>query len=323
MPTLNSGIGITGLGKYVPKQQVTTDAIAERLQVTSQSIVQKTGIKSRHYVAQEESASWMSAEAAKEALKNAGVKPEEISLIIGCTTSGDDVFPAMACKVQDSLGARNAGAFDLSASAAAFPIGVSIAADRLRCDESLQHALVVGTAVQSHHINWADSKLSVLLGDGSGAALLSRVPKGYGVLSSEVLSHGQIYDAARLRSGNGSGGSNFIEMDGLVMGREFLKYQPVVIEKALKKAGLKMKDVDMFVFHQANLRLIQFFMDRVKLPMSKTYTNVERFGNTAEASVPMALCEAVQAEKIKRNHIVVLSGVGAGCVLGATVLKWY
>lgn len=326
------GIGITGVGKYLPKQRVESASLAERLGVSTDWIQGRTGIVSRHFVSDGESASTISASAAQQALERAKISADQINLVIGCTSSGDYLFPAMACKVQDMIGASQAAAFDLNASSVGFQVGLSLAADRLRCDASLQHALVIGTAVQSPYIDWTNPKISILLGDGAAAAVLSRVPEGYGILASENLSNGEIFEAARLRgggssfplrSGNVEKGLQFIEMDGVVMGREFLKKQPAIIEKCLEKAGLRMKDVDLFLFHQANVRLIQFLMDRMKLPMSKTFTNAERLGNTADASLPLALCEASEKGLIKRNDIVVLSGIGAGCLLGATVLRWY
>ena len=308
-----------GLGKCLPKKRVTNQSLAKKLKTDPDSIVGRTGIRCRHFAGKKESASFLSAQAAKQALKNAGVTPQEIQLIIGATSSGDYLFPAMACKVQCLIGASKAAAFDLSASAAGFLVGISLAADGLRYDLAMKNALVIGTAVQSPYIDWKTPALAVLLGDGSGAALVSRVPEGYGILASKIISDGRNFEAARLRGGN----SRHIEMDGVVMGREFLKNQPVVIEAALKKADLKLKDVDLFIFHQANARLIQFLMGRLGVPISKTHMNIERVGNTAEASLPMALYDAQEAGRLKRGQIVVLSAIGAGTISAATVLRWY
>ena len=314
---MRSGIGITGLGKSLPKNQCTNDDLAKRLKVTPEWIYGRTGVKTRHFINGHETASSLSADAAKQAMKRARVKSSELGLVIGCTSSGDYLFPPMACKVQDLLGASKAGAFDLSASSLGFQVGLNVAADRLHSEPHLKHIVVMATAIQSPYINWKDPKISGLLGDGCAAAVISKVPKGYGLLSSHLVSRGKIFEAATLKEGG------TIEMDGVIMGREFLKNQPAIIQEALKKAGLKIKDVDLFIFHQANNRLIQFLMERMKLPMSKTYTNAERYGNTADASTLLALCEAWEHKKIKRGDIVVLSGVGAGCLLGAVVMKWY
>jgi len=312
------GVGITGLGKGIPKKRVTTEALAKRLRVNPKVILERTGIQSRFFVDGEETASGISVKAAKQALERSGIQADSINLVIGCTSSGDYIFPATACKIQNLLGAHRAGAFDLSASAAGFPIALGLARDRLACDPSAEHVLVFGTAVQSPYLNWSDPKISPLLGDGAGAAVLSRIPKGYGILACDTQSKGEAYEAARLK-----GGRFKIEMDGVTMGKEFLKGQPEIINRVLKKAGVSLNKVDLFIFHQANLRLIHFLMDRMKLSRSKTFTNVEHMGNTADASIPLALCEAVEQKRIKRGDWVVLSALGAGCLLSATALRWY
>jgi len=302
------------------------------LGVTADWIVERTGIKSRHFVTAGESASFLSAQAGKQALERAGVKASDLGWIIGCTASGDYVFPAMACKVQALLGAHHAGAFDLSAGSTGFQVGLDAAWNRLRCDSEMTHVLVIGTAVQSPYLDWGNPKVSILFGDGSGAAVVSRVPRGYGALASNIFCDPGAFEAVRLRGGGSSHplrsdnvnqGLQFIEMDGGRVGRAFLKYQPIMIEQALKKAGLLMKEVDLFIFHQANSRLIRFLMSRMKVSMSKTYTNGERIGNNSDASLSIALCEEWEQNLIRRNSIVVLSGVGAGCVFGATVLRWH
>lgn len=332
MPTADFGAGVTGLGKCIPSRRITTEFLAKKLGITPDWILNRTGIQSRYFVGEKETASLISAKSAGQALRRAGVKSDALQLIIGCTTSGDYVFPALASKVQHLLKAEHAGAFDLSASASSFSVALQIAADRLGCDPLAKNILIVGTAVQSPYIHWKSRELAVLLGDASAAVVVSRLPKGYGILASATISHGSIYDAARLRGGgsrfpmrpdNVGRSLQYIEMNGVLMGREFLKHQPVMIQNALTRSGLKTSDVRLFLFHQANLRLIQILMERMKLPMDKTFTTVERLGNTAEASLPISLCEAHEKGLIKRGDIVVMSGVGAGCILSVTVMKWY
>lgn len=315
-PIKSFGVGIAGLGKSFPKKKITNEELARSLQIPAASIQEKNGILTRYYAGDGESAFSLSLASSREAIRRAKADPKRIDSVIGCTTSGDYVFPALACRLQHEIGAVHAGAFDLSASASSFPAALRIAYDRFRGEPSVEHILIVGTAVQSPLIDWSNVPLAVLLGDASGAALLSKVPEGYGILATELLSRGENFEAACLKNGG------FIEMDGVAMGREFLKEQPLLIEKALGKAGLKVKDVDLFIFHQANLRLIQYAMDRLAVPMSKTFANVQDYGNVAEASIPAALCEAWEKGLVKKDGVIVLSGVGAGVTLSAAVLKW-
>lgn len=327
-----TGIGIIGVGKYIPTKLVTTEDAAKRSKVDPQWILERTGIRTRYFVENGETASGISVHAAKEAIHRAGIEAGDLDLIIGCTFSGDYVFPAMAAKVQDLLKARKAGAFDVLANCTGFQIGLTVAADRLRSDRTVNYILVLGTAVQSPYLNWEKAETSMFFGDGAGAAIVARVPQGYGLLSTEINCNGRVFDAVRLRGGGSSHpltvdnineGLQYYEMDGMETWKQVIQYQPVAVNSALAKADLNIEDVDMFIFHQANLKLIEYLMGKMKLPMSKTYTNVERIGNTADASLSIALCEAVEQKLIKRGDHVVISGVGAGYIFGASVLKWY
>jgi 3-oxoacyl-[acyl-carrier-protein] synthase-3 len=169
-------------------------------------------------------------------------------------------------------------------------------------------------------------------GDGSGAAILGQVPAGYGILANEIMSNGRVYEAVRLRGGgssypirenNVSDGLQYYEMNGMEVWKQVIQYQPIVIKKVLEKINKKIEDVDFFIFHQANLRLIEYLMARMKQPISKTHTNITNIGNTADASLAIALCEAVEKDLIKRDDLVVITGVGAGFTFGATAMRWY
>ena len=326
------GVGVLGVGKYIPQKVVTNEQIEAWTQVPAETIVAKTGIVTRYIVEDNEAASGISAIAANQAIEMAGIKPEQIGLIIGCTFSGDYIYPAMACKVQDLIGARHAGAFDLLANCTGFQIGLSVVADRMHNDPEVAYGLVIGTAIQSRFIKWTDPELAMFFGDGAGAAVVGRVPPGYGVLSAEVFTNARVFDAVRLRGGGSSyplrseninDGLQYYEMNGMEVWKQLIQYQPLVIRRALEKMDKKIEDVDFFIFHQANLRLIEYLMAKIKQPMSKTYTNVAEIGNTADASLAITLCDAVRAGLIQRDHLVVISGVGAGFTFGATVLRWY
>ena len=332
MQTATAAIGITGVGKYIPPQLITNERIEELSGIKAATIVEKTGIETRYIVAEGQHASEISAHAARQALAMAGIEPRQLGMIICCTFSGDYVYPAMACKVQEILGARNAGSFDLLANCTGFQIGLGLAADRMRYDAGVGYSLVIGSAIQSRFINWHDPDIAMYFGDGAGAAVLAPVPQGYGVLANEVFSNPKAYDSVRLRGGGSSyplrpenidQGLQYYEMDGLEVWKQLVQYQPKVIRKALDKIGKSVADVDFFIFHQANLRLIEYLMAKMRQPMHKTFTNVARIGNTADASLAIALCEAVEADRIKRDDLLVISGVGAGFSFGASVVRWY
>lgn len=326
------GIGIIGVGKYIPKKVITNEQIETWTGISAKSIVEKTGIEKRYIVEDNESASEMSAYAARQAIETAGIKPDDIGLIIVCSFTGDYVYPAVACKVQELIQARNAGAFDVMANCTGFQVGISVASDKMLVDTTIKYALVIGTALQSRFINWKDANSAIYFGDGAGAAILGHVPDGYGVLATDIWTNGKVFDAVRMRGGgtsypmrkeNVNDGLQFYEVNGFEVWKQLIQFQPKVIINSLRKIDKEIKDVDFFVFHQANLRLIEYFMGKMKLDMSKTYTNVAEIGNTADASLAIVLCDAVNRNLIKRDNYVVMSGVGAGFTFGSTVIKWY
>jgi 3-oxoacyl-[acyl-carrier-protein] synthase III len=326
------GVGVLGVGRYVPSRVITNAEIEAQSSVSADDIVAKTGIVTRHVVADYETASGISALAARDALAMAEVGAEQLGLIVGCTFSGDYIYPAMACKVQDLLGARNAGSFDVMANCTGFQVGLSVAADRMYADPAVEYSLVLGTAIQSRYIDWSDPGTAFYFGDGAGAAVLGSVPAGYGVLATEVFTNGRVYEAVRLRGGGSShplrrdnidAGLQYYEMNGLEVWKQVVQFQPTVVRRVVEKIGCTVQDVDFFIFHQANLRLIEYLMAKMKQPMDKTYTNVADIGNTADASLAITLCDAVRAGRIGRDALVVISGVGAGFTFGATALRWY
>jgi len=324
--------GVIGVGKYVPRKALTNEQIEAWTGVPAADIVAKTGIVTRYIVEDDETASGISAIAANQAIEAAGISSEQIGIIVCCTFSGDYIYPATACKVQGLIGARNSGAFDVLANCTGFQIGIGVVADRMRTDPSIAYGLVIGTAIQSRFIKWSDPECAMYFGDGSGAAVIGRVPTGYGVLSTEVFTNPRVFDSVRLRGGGSSfplrpenihEGLQYYEMNGMEVWKQVIQYQPTVIRRSVEKIGKGIEDVDFFVFHQANLRLIEYMMAKMRQPMSKTYTNVAQIGNTADASQAIALCDAVRDGHIQRDDLVVISGVGAGFTFGATAMRWY
>jgi 3-oxoacyl-[acyl-carrier-protein] synthase III len=327
----DGGVGILGLGSYVPARIVTNAEVEASTGLAPGTIEQKTGIRQRRVVGDDETASAMAVSAATEAMREAGITAEHLDLVLGCTFSADYVMPALACKVHQMLGAKKAGAFDLMANCTAFQVGLSVASDRLKSDPALNHALVIGAAIVSRYLDWTDPNTAIYFGDGVGAAVVGRVPEGYGFLAHEVFTHSQAYEAVRLRGGSSArlnaarpnGVSAYLEMNGLDVWKFAAQYQPVALRRALEKAGKTLADADFFIFHQANFHLIDYIMRKLKIPADRTFINVGELGNTAEASMAIALTEAVRQKRLKHGDLVVISGVGAGFTFGASVMRWY
>ncbi|MDP9202137.1 MAG: ketoacyl-ACP synthase III [Gemmatimonadota bacterium] len=326
------GIGVLGVGRYVPSKRVGNEQVAEWTGVSASTIEEKTGVVYRYIAADDETASGMAAEAARQALEMAGVDPASVGIIVACTFTGDYVYPAMACRVQKLIAAKNAGSFDIMANCTGFQVGLDVVASRMMVDNTIDYAIVVGAALQSRFINWSDADSAIYFGDGASAAVLGRVPANFGVIATDIYSNPAAFESVRMRGGGSSHpmrpenvgeGLQYYEIDGLEVWKQVVRYQPKSIRHALEKVGMTTDDVDFFIFHQANLRLIEYLMAKMKKPMTMTYTNVAEIGNTADASIGLALCDAVRAGALKRGDVVVVSGVGAGFTFGTSVLRWY
>lgn len=330
--TAAAGVGILGTGRFVPGRTVSNEQIEAQCGLEPGTILSKTGITKRHIADDHETASSMSASCALQALEAASINPEQIGLIICCTFTGDYIYPALACKVQELIGAKNAGSFDLMANCTSFQVGLTVASDRMKCDPTIGYALVIGVALQSRYINWNDPESAIYFSDGAGAAVLGPVPEGYGVLASELFTNSKVFEAVRLRGGGSTHpmrpeniheGLQYYEMNGMEVWKQVMQYQPKAVKRVLEKIGKTTEDVDFFIFHQANQNLIHFIMSRMRQPLEKTLTNVEEIGNTADASLAIALHDAVVSNRIKRDDLVIVSGVGAGFTFGATAIRWY
>ncbi len=319
------------MGASYPEKVLSNESIEISAGLKPGYIKEKTGISERRIVVPGETASGLSVSAARQALQHAGLDPDALNLIVAATFSADYRMPALAAKVHAVLGAKNAGAFDVMANCTAFQVGLAVASDRMKADPSLSYSLVLGAAIVSRFLDYTDASSSIYFGDGAGAAIIGRVPDGYGFLAHDIITVSGAYEAVRLRGGGSShpydtgkdGFSPYIEMSGMDVWKQAAQHQPVVIKRVLAKAGLSIGDVDFFIFHQANLHLIEYIIGKMKQSMDKTYMNVQRLGNTAEASMAIALQEAVTLGKIKHGDIVVISGVGAGFTFGASVIRWF
>ena len=328
---ISYGIGVLGTGKYIPSHLLENSKIENLSNLPENTILEKTGIKTRYIASKGETASKMASLSAREAVKNANIDVKNVGLIICATFTGDYRYPALACKIQKDIGATNAGAFDIMANCTGFQIAISTATEKMLLNPEIKYALVIGLALQSPFIDWGDSNSSIYFGDGAGAAILGRVPKNYGILSTDIYSNSDAYESVRLR---GSGSQypmskdnldpklSYYEINGLEVWRQLIKYQPGSIKRALKKIKLSIEDVDYFIFHQANLLLIKYLMAKMKVSLSKTITNVEKYGNTADASLAIALDDANREKRLSKDDIIVVSGVGAGFIFGTSIIRW-
>ena len=320
--------GIISLGYYVPKKKLGNLELSKSNNLNPNEIFRKTGIKFRRISSKKETASYMGHRASLEAIKNLKFKIK-IDQVICCTFSGDYVYPALACKIAQLLKLEDPGCFDVMANCTGFQTGLNIAFNSV--NSSNKNILVVGVAKQVPFINWEDPSSSIYFGDGACAAIVSGVKKNYGHLGSSIISNTRVYDAVRMRGGGSSYANSynqkkiykqFYEVSGLEVWKQVVTYQPKNIKQTLKIAKLKLTDIDFFIFHQANKKLIDFLLSRLSISSSKTYITADKYGNTADASIGITLAESVKKKKIKKGDNVLISGVGAGFIFGTSIIKW-
>jgi len=326
-------IGIIATGKYIPSVIKTNEEIESTAKLKPGTINEKTGIRSRFLCSDGETASFMSVAAASDALKTNSIEPSEIGLIICATFTGDYRYPALACKVQKQMGIQDAACFDVMANCTGFQVALTIAQEKLELNPEHGMALVIGVARQSPFIQWSDPSTAMYFGDGAGAAVLAQVPRGFGFVGSDIFSRTEAYESVRLRGGGArfplnrseltSPSALYYEMNGIDVWKQFIKYQPMSIRRVLTKAALRIDDIDIFLFHQANLNMIDFFAQKLGIDRAKVLTNVEKYGNTAEASLAIVLDDANQQGKLTKGTTVLLSGVGAGFTFGSSIVRWY
>ncbi len=322
---------ITGWGMSVPEKVLTNADLARVVDTTDEWIVSRTGIKERHVVAGErESTATLAIRAAREALLVAQVLPSQIDLVIVATATPEYAFPSTASLVQDALGASAAGAFDLSAGCSGFIYALSMAASAVRSG-SAEHVLVVGAETLSRITDWTDRNTCVLFGDGAGAVVVSLCTERCGVLATELGSDGSGGELLIVPSGGShrpachesvSDGSHFIKMNGREVFRFATTVMPRATEAVARKAGWKAEELDIIIPHQANVRIIESAAKRLSVPVDKFFVNLERYGNTSAASIPIALTEAIRAGRIKPGDRMVMVGFGAGLTWAAAALEW-
>lgn len=315
------GAIIRGLGVSIP-ENILTNADLERMVETSDEwIVTRTGIRERRVLPKDSplKSSDLGAAAALQALERAGVRPDQVDGIIAGSIVPDKQFPATACYIQEKIGARNAFAFDVTAACSGFVYGVNMASlliDKGQCD----NVLVIGAETLSRVTDWTDRNTCILFGDAGGAALLGRGPEGRGVIRSLLRSDGGEADILYLDALHE--GPACMRMDGRQVFKLAVNEVSRVVADALALEGLKPSDLDLFVAHQANVRILSAVGEKLGLAEDKVFINVERYGNTSAASVPLALYEAEAEGRLKPGMLVALAAVGGGMAWGCNLMRW-
>ena len=311
---------IVGTGSYLPPRVVTNAEFAARLDTSDAWIRERTGIAQRHIADESQASSDLALEASRAALAAAGVKAQDLDLIVVATSTPDYVFPSTACLLQAKLGVRNSAAFDLQAVCSGFVYALATADNFIRSG-SQKRALIVGTEVFSRILDWNDRGTCVLFGDGAGAVVLaadSRPGLHASVLHADG-SHAGILCVPGNISGGRILGSPFLQMQGSQVFKFAVKVLDEVARETVAAAGMRLEDVDWLIPHQANVRILEATARKLGLPMERLVVTVDHHGNTSAASVPLALDEFVRAGKIRAGHRVLMQGVGGGFTWGATL----
>ncbi len=321
---------IVSTGSYLPEKILSNYDLEKLVDTTDEWIVERTGIKERRIAAQEQAASDLAVEAAKNALEAARIKPRKLDLIIVATVTPDMPFPSTACMLQEKLGAKNAAAFDINAVCSGYLYGLSVADAYVRSGKA-ERVLLVGTEVLSKFIDWEDRTTCVLFGDGAGATVLVPTEEERGVLSTDIYSDGKLQELIMLPGGGSIHPASadtldkrlhFIKMKGNETFKVAVKTLEKLVLDTLKKHKLRPHELSLLIPHQANIRIIQATAKRLGLPMERVFTNIEKYGNTSAASVPIALDEAVRTRRVRRGDYVMLEAFGGGLTWSSALIKW-
>ncbi len=319
---------IIGTGRALPKRAISNEMLSQAIGISEEEILKKTGIALRYWADAEETTSSLALAASKKALASSGIGPEDIDLILLSTSSPDMFFPATACLVQKGLSARPVPAFDFNGSCTGFIYGLSIADQYIR-NASARHILVISAEVKSRSIDPSDRSTAILFGDGAAAVVLSEGDRG--VRKIKIGADGTRHRLIRLPAG---GSREALSLDSLKMDRHFMKmagqdlFRTAVktMERALldfmKEASFSLSEIDHFIFHQANLRILEVLFRRCGIPVEKAQLTLPRYGNTSSSSLPIALDVAHEEGRLKKGDTVLLSAFGGGITWGNVLLDW-
>jgi 3-oxoacyl-[acyl-carrier-protein] synthase III len=329
-PLRGRTVAIAGLGAYLPPDVVTNDDLASTLDTSDDWIAQRTGIRARRIAAPGVCTSDLGIPAGRAALADAGVAPEDVGLVITATISPDRLMPATASRVALGCGCVNAGAFDLSAGCTGFAYALAMAAGSVAAGVN-DHVLVVGAETISRLLDWEDRATAVLFGDAAGAAVVSAAEGPGGILGFDLGGDGSGGDFLMIPAGGSRLPASHETVDArqhfmTMNGHEVYKFATRIVAQSagnvLRKCGRTVDDIDLFVPHQANLRIIEGAVKKLGIPDEKVYTNLQKYGNTSCASIPLCLTEARAEGRLKDGDLVLLMGFGAGLTWGACLMEW-
>lgn len=323
-------VGVLGTGRYLPERVLTNQELETMVETNDEWIVTRTGIRERRIAEAAQATSDLAFEAAKIALDNAGIAPEQLDLIIVATITPDMSFPSTACVLQEKLGAKKAAAFDLAAACSGFIYGLANASNFIATG-TYQYALVIGADTLSKITDYTDRNTCILFGDGAGAVVIGRVPEGRGFKSFELGADGSGGQLLKIEGGGSRNPSrqetidnrlHYIYMAGAEVFKFAVKIMGAAADEALRKAGIDKGDIDLLIPHQANIRIIQSALNRLNLSEDKCMINIDKYGNMSAASIPVALAEAVEQNRLNEGDTLVMVGFGGGLTWGASVLVW-
>lgn len=322
--------GILGMGHAYP-EGILTNADLEKIVDTSDDwITTRTGIKQRHKAAEDEYTSQFGTAAARQALERAGLKPEDIDLIVCATTTPDQIMPSTGALIQAQLGAVNAAGMDVFAACSGFLYGITMVESMIRTG-AIKHALVIGAEVLTKYVDYTDRSTCVIFGDGAGAAVLGPVNSGKGILATKIKSDGRYEEQLYCPAGGTKLGTthetidnrmHFFKMKGNELFKVAVRSMADISAEMVEKAGYKVEDIDLVIPHQANQRITDAVASRLGVPGEKVYSNIAEHGNTSSASIPIALDECIQSGKIKEGSLVLLTAFGGGVTWGGTVVRF-
>jgi 3-oxoacyl-[acyl-carrier-protein] synthase-3 len=323
-------VAIRGTGSCVPERVLTNADLEKMVDTSDEWITQRTGIKERRISDEKTPSSHLALEAARWALESSGVKPGELNFIIVGTITPDMAFPSTACLLQHRLGAAQAAAFDLAAGCTGFIYGLEVAKSLIEADHS-RKVLVIGVEELSKITDWSDRATCVLFGDGAGAAVLGWTEEDRGMLATYVAADGSLGDLLYMPAGGSlrpashetvDGKMHVVKMEGNKVFPHAVRKMSDAADRVLARAGIPKEKLDVLIPHQANNRIIEAIGRHFDLPLEKVFVNIQKYGNTSAASIPLALDEAVRSGRIQKGHIVLLVAFGAGFTWGAVLMRW-